>query len=89
MPCTVLVATELANTPPAVYGNNFSNYDSAAQRMDVLTYVQYDWTLNSDMTWSNQAYFHHDTGRGTNHATGRDAKVQIYPGYDPRRSALF
>ena len=27
-------------TPPAVYGNNFSNYDSAAQREDVLTYLQ-------------------------------------------------
>jgi iron complex outermembrane receptor protein len=51
-------------TPPAIYGNNFSNYDSAAQRMDVLTYLQYDWNLSSDMTWSNQVYFHHDTGRG-------------------------
>ena len=51
-------------TPPAVYGNNFSNYDSAAQREDVLTYAQYDWNLDQDMTWSNQVYFHHDTGRG-------------------------
>ena len=50
--------------PPAAQGNNFSNYDSAAQREDVLTYLQYDWNLAEDMTWSNQLYFHHDTGRG-------------------------
>jgi hypothetical protein len=30
---------------PATQGNNFSNYDSAAQREDVLTYRQYDWNL--------------------------------------------
>jgi hypothetical protein len=51
-------------TPPAALGNNFSNYDSAAQRLDVLTYLKYDWRLNQDMTWSNQGYFHHNTGRG-------------------------
>ncbi len=28
----------------------------------MLTY-QYDWNITS-RTWSNQAYFHHDTGRG-------------------------
>jgi hypothetical protein len=51
-------------TPPAALGNNFSNYHSAAQRLDVLTYAQYDWRVNQDINWSNQAYFHHDTGRG-------------------------
>jgi hypothetical protein len=58
------IANLTNGTPPAAQGNNFSNYDSAAQRLDVLTYAKYDWTINSDMTWSNQAYFHHDTGRG-------------------------
>ncbi|MBL6938400.1 MAG: TonB-dependent receptor [Alphaproteobacteria bacterium] len=62
------LAAAIANlthgTPPASQGNNFSNYDSAAQREDVLTYLQYDWNIDSDMTWSNQVYYHHDTGRG-------------------------
>ena len=26
-------------------GNNFSNYHSAAQREDALTYAQYDWNV--------------------------------------------
>lgn len=51
-------------TPPASQGNNFSNYHSAAQREDALTYAQYDWNAAPGLTWSNQAYFHHDTGRG-------------------------
>ncbi len=58
------IASLSHGTPPAAQGNNFSNYDSAAQREDVLTYLQYDWTLGDGMNWSNQAYFHHDTGRG-------------------------
>ncbi len=58
------IASLSHGTPPAAQGNNFSNYDSAAQREDVLSYLQYDWTIDSDMTWSNQAYYHHDTGRG-------------------------
>jgi iron complex outermembrane receptor protein len=51
-------------TPPVSQGNNFSNYHSAAQREDALTYAQYDWNAAPGLTWSNQAYFHHDTGRG-------------------------
>lgn len=51
-------------TPPVAQGNNFSNYHSAAQREDALTYAQYDWNAAPGLTWSNQAYFHHDTGRG-------------------------
>jgi hypothetical protein len=51
-------------TPPAAQGNNFSNYHSAAQREDALTYAQYDWNVLPGMTWSNQGYFHHNTGRG-------------------------
>jgi outer membrane receptor protein involved in Fe transport len=61
-------AAALANltngTPPSSQGNNFSNYFSAAQREDFLTYVNYDWRLDDNITWSNQAYFHHDDGRG-------------------------
>ncbi len=53
-----------AGAPPAAFGNNFSNYFSAAQRMDALTYAQYDWSIDDDLTWSNQVYYHHDTGRG-------------------------
>lgn len=51
-------------TPPVAYGNAFSNYHSAAQREDALTYAQYDWKAAPNLTWSNQVYFHHDTGRG-------------------------
>ena len=51
-------------TPPASLGNNFSNYHSAAQREDALTYLQYDWNAMPGLTWSNQVYFHHATGRG-------------------------
>ena len=51
-------------TPPASQGNNFSNYHSAAQREDALTYLQYDWNVMPGMTWSNQGYYHHTTGRG-------------------------
>ena len=50
--------------PPASQGNNFTDYHSAAQREDALTYVKYDWHLPDNMNWSNQLYFHHDTGRG-------------------------
>jgi len=58
------IASLSHGTPPAAQGNNFSNYHSAAQRQDVLTYAQYDWNAGPGLTWSNQAYFHHDTGRG-------------------------
>jgi len=50
--------------PPAAFGNNFSNYFSAAQRADVLTYLNYDWHLSDALTWSNQVYYHNDSGRG-------------------------
>jgi iron complex outermembrane receptor protein len=58
------IASLTNGTPPAAQGNNFTDYHSAAQREDALTYAKYDWHLDSDMTWSNQLYFHHDTGRG-------------------------
>jgi iron complex outermembrane receptor protein len=51
-------------TPPVAQGNNFSNYHSAAQREDALTYAQYDWNIDPNIIWSNQVYFHHVTGRG-------------------------
>ncbi len=51
-------------TPPAAVGNNFTNYFSAAQRTDVLTYAKYDYTINPNVTWSNTAYYHYNYGRG-------------------------
>jgi hypothetical protein len=58
------IASLTNGTPPASQGNNFTDYHSAAQRQDVLTYAKYDWHLDSNMTWSNQLYFHHNDGRG-------------------------
>jgi hypothetical protein len=52
-----------AGAPPAKYGNNFSNYFSAAQREDGLAYLTYDWHLG-DAIWSNQVYYHDDSSRG-------------------------
>lgn len=51
-------------TPPPAQGNNFSNCFSAAQRADLLGYLKYDWKVAPDITWSNQAYYHYDYGRG-------------------------
>lgn len=51
-------------TPPVAKGNNFSNYHSAEQREDLLGYLKYDYRLSANMTWSNQAYYHYDYGRG-------------------------
>jgi iron complex outermembrane receptor protein len=53
-----------AGAPPAIYGNNFSNYFSAAQRQDGLAYLNYDWHLSDGVTWSNQVYWHNDSARG-------------------------
>ncbi|CAN7351953.1 TonB-dependent receptor [Phenylobacterium sp. LjRoot225] len=50
--------------PPAFQGNNFSNCFSAAQREDLLGYVKYDYKVASNISWSNQAYYHHNYGRG-------------------------
>lgn len=50
--------------PPAADGNNFRNYHSAAQRQDDLAYLKYDFAFNDHMSWSNQAYYHYDYGRG-------------------------
>ena len=54
----------LPGSPPAQYGTNFSNYFSAAQRADILSYAKYEANLTPDITWSNQAYYHYDYGRG-------------------------
>ncbi len=51
-------------TPPVAQGNNFSNCFSAAQRTDILAYVKYDWRIGEGLTWSNQAYYHYNYGRG-------------------------
>ncbi len=53
-----------AGAPPAAFGNNFSNYFSAAQREDGLAYVNYDWHPGDSITWSNQVYYHNDSSRG-------------------------
>ena len=53
-----------AGAPPTAAGNNFTNYFSAAQREDELGYVNYDWNIAEGLTWSNQGYYHHDSGRG-------------------------
>jgi outer membrane receptor protein involved in Fe transport len=57
-------ATLTNGTPPVAQGNNFSNCFSAAQRQDLLGYVRYDYRLASHIRWSNQAYYHHNYGRG-------------------------
>ena len=59
-----LAYLSVAGAPPASAGNNFRNYHSAAQRTDYLAYAKYDAQINPDMTWSTQAYIHHDEGRG-------------------------
>jgi hypothetical protein len=45
-------------------GANYSNYYSDAQRTDYLGYIKYDWNLSDKITWSNQAYYHHNDGVG-------------------------
>jgi outer membrane receptor protein involved in Fe transport len=59
-----LNTTANTGTPPAAQGNNFSNYFSAAQRRDALTYIKYDYNVAPGITWSNQAYYHNQYGRG-------------------------
>ena len=54
----------LPGSPPIAAGANFTNYFSAAQRDDVLTYAKYDLKVSEDITWSNQVYYHNDYGRG-------------------------
>ncbi len=51
----------------AAYGaalDNYRNYYSDAQRTDYLGYIKYDWHLSDRISWSNQAYYHHDDGVG-------------------------
>ena len=45
-------------------GSNYRNYYSDAQRTDYLAYAKYDWRISDRITWSNQAYAHHDDGVG-------------------------
>jgi hypothetical protein len=60
--CIAYVAPNGA--PPASAGNNFSNCFSAAQRQDDLAYAKYDFKVAPGVTWSTQAYYHYDYGRG-------------------------
>ncbi len=48
----------------AAPGSNYRNYYSDVQRTDYLGYVKYDWRATPGVTWSNQAYFHHNDGVG-------------------------
>lgn len=54
----------LPGSPPVAAGGNFTNYFSAAQRDDILSYVKYDLKVSDNITWSNQAYYHNNFGRG-------------------------
>ena len=49
---------------PAAQADNYSNYYSAAQRRDYLTYVKYDAQLDQNTTFSNLFYLHKDNGAG-------------------------
>ena len=67
--CALVLAPSAANgnlpgSPPTAQGNNFSNCFSAAQRTDVLTYAKLEWKVTDNLTWSNQAYYHYNYGRG-------------------------
>ncbi|WP_380780542.1 TonB-dependent receptor [Sphingomonas sp. R86520] len=62
-------ATAYYNSPEyaainAAPGANYRNYYSDAQRTDYLGYAKYDWNVAPGLTWSNQAYFHHNDGVG-------------------------
>ncbi len=48
----------------AAPGSNYRNYYSDAQRTDYLGYIKYDWNVSDKITFSNQAYYHHDDGVG-------------------------
>jgi outer membrane receptor protein involved in Fe transport len=54
----------LSGTPPTNAGNNYHDCHSAAQRTDILTYAKLEWKVTDDLTWSNQAYYHNNYGRG-------------------------
>jgi iron complex outermembrane recepter protein len=67
--CVAYIAPSAANgnlpgTPPTAAGNNFTNCFSAAQRTDLLTYAKLEYKVSDSITWSNQAYYHYDYGRG-------------------------
>ncbi len=48
----------------AAPGANYRNYYSAALRRDYLGYAKYDLNVADDVTWSNQGYYHHNSGVG-------------------------
>ncbi|WP_260928061.1 TonB-dependent receptor [Novosphingobium sp. 9] len=49
---------------PAAEGSNYRNYFSAALRTDYLGYIKYDANVTDNISWSNQAYYHHNDGQG-------------------------
>ncbi|HEX7872033.1 MAG TPA: TonB-dependent receptor plug domain-containing protein [Sphingobium sp.] len=54
----------LASPAYTAAGSNYQNYYSAALRTDYLAYLKYDWKIADGITWSNQAYYHHNNGVG-------------------------
>ncbi|MDQ2820279.1 MAG: TonB-dependent receptor [Pseudomonadota bacterium] len=59
-----LAYLDAKGAPPAAVGTNFQNYYSDAQRTDKLGYIKYEAYLSDALTWTNQAYFHHNDGAG-------------------------
>jgi hypothetical protein len=53
-----------SGAPPAIYGNNFSNYFSAAQRQDGLAYLNYDWHLGDHSIEAGVWYEHNNSAQG-------------------------
>jgi len=45
-------------------GSNYRNYYSDAQRTDYLGYIKYAWNVSDKVSWTNQAYYHHNDGVG-------------------------
>ncbi|HXH15808.1 MAG TPA: TonB-dependent receptor plug domain-containing protein [Sphingomonas sp.] len=45
-------------------GSNYRNYYGVAARTDYLGYAKYDWNVSDKVTFSNQAYYHHNDGVG-------------------------
>jgi len=77
----------VTGAPPASAGSNFSNYYSAAQRRDFLTYLKYQWQIDDNSSWTNQFYLHNNRGAGLvagpiNQAGLPTLFTPYYPGQD-------
>ncbi|MCQ8241357.1 TonB-dependent receptor [Rhizosaccharibacter radicis] len=75
---------------PAADGSNYRNYFSDAQRTDYLSYLRWEHRFGTNLTWTNQLYFHHDDGvgvvAGPISAAGLPALFSVYyPGQNLRQ----